>query len=127
MKHLLLALSCIVVAACAIVAPKTFTEQVAYAEASAQAALKTVGDLTCTKGYDRNKVCVEPGKPLSPEQALQQLNLLGDVRMALKASTQLPAKGGSCLGATRTPEDCLLAAQQILLQVETFLRTQQGG
>lgn len=124
------ALSWIVVAllaGCAIVAPKTFTEQVAYAEASAQASLKTVGDLTCTKGYDKNAVCLEPGKPLTPEKSLELINRLGDVRMALKASTQLPAKGGSCLGATRTPEDCLLAAQQILLQVETFLRTQQGG
>lgn len=105
--------------------PATFIEQVAYAEVSAQAALQTVDDLTCHKGYAPDGLCVDPGKPIKPAKAVELVGQIGKVRGALKASALMPEKGGDCLGQQRTPQDCLQTAQALLFSVETFLRERQ--
>lgn len=105
--------------------PATFTEQVAYAEVSAQAALQTIDDLTCHKGYAADGLCVDPGKPIKPAKAVELIEQLKKVRGALKASAFMPEKGGECLGEQRTPQACLQTAQSMLFQVETFLRERQ--
>jgi hypothetical protein len=123
----LLATSCVTPAK-----PKSFIEELALAEAGAQASLQTIGDLTCTKGYDARDVCLEPGKPLKPQAALELLGQVSKLRSGLKAAAAAAAaaqgdgvgQAVECLGATRTGRECLLAAQQVLLQLETYLANQ---
>jgi hypothetical protein len=125
MRLLFAALAALALAGCVTPAPKSFIEEVALAEAGAEAALQTIGDLTCTQGADANGACLAPGKPLQPAQAIDLIGKVAKVRQALKASVRLPESGGECLGASRTGRDCLMAAQQVLLEVETYL-AQQG-
>lgn len=125
LRTFVLFLSTLTLAACAsLVAPKTFIEQVGYAEATAQGLLQTVGDLTCTAGLDSAGVCLEPGKPLKPEQAVEAIRTISRARDGLKAAVRLPESGGECFGATRTPSECLRAVQSVLLEVERYLAAQ---
>lgn len=106
-------------------APKTFIEQVAYAESSAQAFLKTIDDLICTKGYDVNKNCLEPGKPLSPSKAIELVNKISEMRTGLKTSVRLYPNSVECFKEVRTPQECLQASQMLLLELETYLTNQR--
>lgn len=108
-----------------LVAPQTFKDRVAYAEGAAQAVLKSIDATTCY-GYLPNGSCREPGRPLSVEQSLRIVNQVATVRAALRISLGLnQAKSvGICLGETRTADQCLAAARELLLKAETYLREQ---
>jgi hypothetical protein len=107
--------------------PKTFVEEVAYWDAKAVAAVRTIGQLTCVKGYNSAGQCIEPGKPLNPHLSIELLEQVRNARMGLRTAVELPDGGGLCLGKTTTPAGCLAVATELLLKVELLLRNQQGG
>ena len=104
--------------------PQTFTEQAAYVEAGAQAAIKSLADLTCRK-YTAAGTCAEPGRPLHPAASKGYLERISDARKAAKVAVTLPASGGDCLGAPATPQACLDLARALLLEVERVLANAQ--
>ena len=95
---------------------QTFTERVAYVEASAQGAIKTLADLTCTK-YTNAGVCAEAGRPLHPERSKGYLDALSKVRLATRASASTNAVV-QCLGQPSTPIACLSLATDMLSEVQ---------
>jgi hypothetical protein len=102
-------------------------EQLAYAEGGAQAALRTIGDLTCPR-YDAAKACVEPGKPLSAAQAKPLLDGVSRARLGFKAAAAMGPEGGRCLDQdVRSPQDCLALAQMLLGSVRDALAKLQQG
>ena len=101
--------------------PKTLIESIAYAEGSAQAAIKTIDETTCFSG-PVNGVCKEPGRPFTLVQGRALLDKVSTVRTALKQAGTMPDAGGDCLGQTRTPIVCLRVAQALLLEAELVLR-----
>jgi hypothetical protein len=105
-------------------APKNFAERIAYTEAGIKGALDTLDDLTCYQGYDKNGLCTQPGRPVSPAKAIESIHLMLDVQEAVKLSVTMPESGGLCLKETRTPEQCLNAAQDLLRGLELYLRDQ---
>lgn len=128
MKRFLTAfLAGLTLVACATLEPpKTFVEQLAYAEAGAQAALRTIGDLTCPR-YDATRQCVEPGKPLSAAQAKSLLDSVSKARTGLKTAAAMGPEGGKCLDQeVKSAEACLGLARTLLLELERQLRTYQG-
>lgn len=118
MRAILLAL---LLAGCAsIERPQTITEQVAYVEATSQAAIKTLAQLTCQR-YTPAGACTEPGKPLHPAKSLEYLERLSQARLAARTAAAMPAQGGECLGKPSTPAACLGLAQGLLREVEKIL------
>lgn len=107
--------------------PRTFYEEVAYQEAKAQGMAKSVDQLTCHRGYDAKGLCLDPGKPLKPAQALAIQQKIAEVRRGMRVAVSLPDGAvGMCVGASRTAQQCLLAASQLLLEAELLLR-EYGG
>lgn len=100
-------------------APQTLNEQIAYAEAGAQGAMKSIADLTCTQ-YE-GALCAVPNRPLAPADAKKYVQAISTARVGLKAAASMPASGGACLGDVQSPTDCLRAAQAILTEVENIL------
>lgn len=100
--------------------PRTVLEQIEAAEITAQQVEASILNLTCTKFHV--KQCVEPGKVLMPDKAMELFTKAEEVRAALRTATTLGADNiGSCLGQTRTQAACLSAARALLLQLETYL------
>lgn len=131
MKKLIVIACVLLLAGCfgkPLTKPQTFTEQAAYVEASAQAAVKTLADLTCRK-YAPTGQCAEPGRPLHPARSKGYLEKISDARKAARVAVALPASGGDCLGAPATPAVCLDLARTLLLEVERVLTDAQkkGG
>lgn len=114
------------VAACAetsrLVAPSNVPEGVAYTEAGAQAAIKTLADLTC-KQYMASGTCVDAGRPLHPARSQGYLETLSKVRQAARAAGTMSASGGQCLGQPSTPQACLALAQTMLAEVDRALKS----
>jgi hypothetical protein len=131
MKTLLAALSFVLLTAfngCAQVglAPaKTFVEQVAYAEAGAQASIATLASLTCQK-YTTAGVCTDAAKPLHPARSEVYLGTISTVRKAIRAAATMAPAGGLCLGQPSTPIACLALATTMLSEVQTVLTNLQG-
>lgn len=105
------------------------TEQVAYMEGQAQAFIRDVDQLSCYTGWDaKARLCVEPGKPLSPTAAVELLLRIKDGRQGLRAALVMPSGGGACLPnapPAASPLACLQVATQALLEVEQVLRQAQ--
>ena len=104
--------------------PQTFTEQVAYVDATSKAAIKTLADLTCQR-YTPAGACTEPGKPLHPAKSIEYLERISQARLAARTAAAMPAQGGECLGKPSTPAACLGLAQGILREVEKILTSLQ--
>lgn len=104
-------------------------EQVTYMEGQAQAFIRDVDQLSCYAGLDaKTRLCVEPGKPISPTAAVELLQRIRDGRQGLRASLLMPAGGGACLPnapPAASPLACLQVATQVLLEVEQVLRQAQ--
>lgn len=103
----------------------TFTEKVAYADAGAQGAIKTLADLTC-KQYTPAGACTETGRPLHPARSQGYLETLSKVRQATRAAATMPSAGGACLGQPSTPTACLALATTMLSEVERILTDAKG-
>lgn len=120
-------IAALVLSACAqLEKPQTFSEQVAYAEAGSQAAIKTVADLTCFK-YLPTGVCAEPGKPIHPAKAKLYVEQLSQARAAARAASTMPTTGGNCLGSPSTPTACLQLASSLLAEIQKILLDIQKG
>jgi len=126
LRHVAIVAGVLSLFACAIALQpaKSFTEQVAYVEAGAQASIKTLADLTCRK-YTAAGVCAEPGRPLHPARSIVYLESLSKARQAARVAVSLPASGGDCLGQPATPAACLGLARTLLLEVERILTEAQ--
>jgi hypothetical protein len=108
---------------------KNLVEQILDWDKKAQAAEKSVDQLTCHKGYDAAGLCLEAGKPLKPAVGLDLLESLAKVRGALRMAVMIPQDGvGPCLDKKDlTGAQCLQAASLLFLDVEATLRKQLGG
>lgn len=104
-------------------------EQVTYMEGQAQAFIRDVDQLSCYTGWDaKARLCVEPGKPITPTAAVELLLRIKDARQGLRATLVMPAGGGACLPnapPAASPLACLQSATQLLLEVEQVLRQAQ--
>src|SRR5688572_29461522 len=109
MKSLRLSLAAIVfaIAGCAsgplaVEPPQNFTEKLAYTETGAQAAIKTLMNLTCQKYHPANSPnagqCTDVARPLHPERSKGYLEQISRVRTAIRAAGTMSAAGGQCLG-----------------------------
>jgi hypothetical protein len=100
--------------------PKTIPEQIEAASLFIGKLDDTLVSLTCTQ-FQRGQ-CVEPGKPVMPEKALEIHGQLEDAHEALVAVKSFGAgQAGECLGKKRSQSACLAAISTLLLQVDRYL------
>jgi len=120
----------VLLAGCATVGlekPMTFQEKIAYTDATITGVIKTIADKTCKK-YAVSGACEEEGRPLHPAVAKGWHEQLSKARAAVKDTSVMAVKGGSCLGEPSTPEACLRLAETMLIEVERSLeKAQKGG
>ena len=103
-----------------LVPAKSFTEQVAYADVTAQGLTDTLANSTCRK-YTAAGACTEPGRPLHPARSDGYLSSISKARLAIRTAATMPESGGICLGQPSTPVACLALATTLLTEVERIL------
>lgn len=106
--------------------PKSIPEQIEAASLLIEKLDDTLVALTCTQ-FERGR-CVEPGKPVMPDKALDIHNQLEDAHEALVAVNSFgPRQAGECLGKKRTQSACLAAVSSALLAIDRYLIERNGG
>lgn len=98
--------------------PKNVMEQIEVSEIAAQELGVSIARLTCTKF--ENAVCVEPGKPLDPDEAFNHHATVQVIRSTLRTAAQIDGIG-ECLGEMRTQAACMQAAQMLLAELDRII------
>lgn len=81
----------------------------------------TIKNLSCNRtNWDVEKAnCKLPGRPLSPDQGLAALDQLKTAQDGLATALAIPAGGvGDCLGQQRSQLQCLVAVQNLALEIQ---------
>lgn len=105
--------------------PKTIPEQVEAANLLVDKLSDGIVDVTCTKF--KAGQCVEPGKPLMPDDAIKAHESVQRAHAALMMTSGIPVNGvGECLGKQRSQIACLAAASALLTEVDRMLIARKG-
>jgi hypothetical protein len=103
--------------------PKTIPEQIEAAALLMEHLSNAIVNVTCTKFAQ--KKCIEPGKPLMPEKAVELHKLVEQADSTLQATKMIPIDGsGDCLGAYKSQAQCLAVVSNLLTQVDAYLISQ---
>lgn len=106
--------------------PKTIPEQIEALNLLAEHVSDGIVDLTCTQF--KAGQCIEPGKPLMPDQAIAFHADLERAHGALLITGNIPINGvGECLGKARTQAQCLAAANALIIEIDRQLIAKRGG
>lgn len=117
-------------AACAVMGPqaqlpKTIPEQIEAANLLVDKLSDGIVDVTCTE-FQKGQ-CIEPGKPLMPDDAIKAHESVQRAHAALMMVSGIPVNGvGECMGQQRTQAACLAAAGALLTQVDQMLIAKKG-
>lgn len=105
--------------------PKTIPEQVEAANLLVDKLSDGIVDMTCTQ-FKKGQ-CVEPGKPLMPDDAIKSHASVARAHAALMVTGTIPLNGvGECMGKQRTQAACLAAASALLTEVDRMLIAKKG-
>lgn len=105
--------------------PKTIPEQIEAAALLGGKLSDGIVDMTCTQ-FKKGQ-CVEPGKPLMPDDAIKAHTDLQRAQAALMMTSGIPIDGvGECMGQQRTQAACLAAASALLTKIDQMLIAKKG-
>lgn len=105
--------------------PKTIPEQIEAANLLVDKLSDGIVEMTCTQ-FKKGQ-CIEPGKPLMPDDALIANTSIQRAHAALMMVSGIPIKGvGECMGKQRTQSACLAAASALLTEVDRMLMAKKG-
>ena len=105
--------------------PRTLPEQIEAANLLVDKLSDGIVDMTCTQ-FKKGQ-CVEPGKPLMPDDAIRAHESVGRAHAALMMTSGIPINGvGECMGKQRTQSACLSAASALLTEVDRMLIAKKG-
>lgn len=105
--------------------PRTMAEQIEAANLLVDKLSDGIVDMTCTQ-FKKGQ-CVEPGKPLMPDDAIKAHADVERAHAALMVTGTIPLNGvGECIGKQRTQSACLMAASALLTEVDRMLIARKG-
>jgi hypothetical protein len=107
---------------------QSFDEQLAYVEAGARAASKSITELTCLRWNVQAASCANPGQPLHPRKAVELMREIESVRKGLRAAAEMAPGGGQCVDKfVESPQACLSLVRELLRTVEQYVREHGGA